>query len=228
MSPQDIEDCDALVAELARRFRAHLRRRQRQVRRDRLDVRRTIRWSISKGGVPIQPAFRGRRPGAPDLVALCDCSHSVATATRFMLGLLHPAHEFFRRVRLFGFVDQPIEISIEGGTLVPHGRLDLYARSDFGKVLVMFRERYESLLNRNTMLLILGDARNNRRPPRADVLARFRTAARRLVWLNPEPIGRWNTGDSVMNAYRRACDELLPASTIQELDAALRRCVTRI
>lgn len=228
MSPRDIEDCDALVAELARRLRAHLRRRQRQARRGRLDVRRTIRWSISKGGVPIQPAFRGRRPGAPDLVALCDCSHSVATATRFLLGLLQPAQEYFRRVRLFAFVDQPVEMSIEGGTLVPYGRLDLYARSDFGRVLVMFRERYESLLNRNTLLLILGDARNNRRPPRADVLARFRVAVRRLVWLNPEPIERWNTGDSVIRVYQRVCDELLAASTMQELNAALHRCLTRI
>lgn len=228
MSPQDIEDCDELVADLARRFRAHLRRRQRQAWRGRLDVRRTIRWSISKGGVPIQPAFRGRRPGSPDLVALCDCSHSVATATRFFVSLLHPAHTFFRRVRLFAFVDQPIEMSVEDGTLVPHGQLDLYARSDFGRVLVTFRERYESLLNRNTILLIMGDARNNRRPPRADLLARFRAAVRQLVWLNPEPIERWNTGDSVMSTYRRACDELLRAATIQELHAALRRCLTRI
>jgi uncharacterized protein with von Willebrand factor type A (vWA) domain len=178
--------------------------------------------------VPIQPAFRARRPGAPDLVALCDCSHSVATATRFLIGLLQPAHEFFRRVRLFAFVDEPIEISVEDGRLVPHEHLDLYARSDFGKVLVMFRERYESLLNRNTILLILGDARNNRRPPRADVLARFGTAVRRLVWLNPEPIERWNTGDSVLRTYQRACHELLAASTIQELHTALGRCFTRI
>jgi len=223
MSPQDIEGCDALIAELAQRFRAHLRRRLRHARRGRLDIRRTIRWSISKGGVPIQTAFRGRRPSTPDLVALCDCSHSVATASRFLIGLLHPAHEFFRHVHLFAFVDEPIEISIEGGALAPHERLDLYARSDFGRVLVRFLERHESLLNRNTILLILGDARNNRRPPRADVLTRLGNATRRLVWLNPEPTERWNTGDSVMNTYERACDELLAASTIQELHAALRR-----
>lgn len=223
MSPHDIEDCDELVAELAQRFRAHLRRRQRQARHGRLDIRRTIRWSISKGGVPIQPAFRGRRPGAPDLVALCDCSHSVATATRFLIGLLHPACEFFRRVRLFAFVDQPVEMSVERGTFVPHERLDLYARSDFGRVLVTFQEHYERLLNRNTILLILGDARNNRRPPRADVLSRLRNAVRRVVWLNPEATQRWNTGDSVMSTYRRACSELLAASTIKELHTALRR-----
>jgi uncharacterized protein with von Willebrand factor type A (vWA) domain len=226
MSPQDAERCDALIAQLARRFRAHLSRRQRTARRRHLDIRRTIRRSISKGGVPILPAFRSRRPGAPDLVALCDCSHSVARVTSFLIGLLSPAQEFFRRVRFFAFVDQPVEMSIEDGTLIPHERLDLYARSDFGRVLVGFRHRYEPLLNRNTILLVLGDARNNRQPPRPDVLARIRYAVRRVVWFNPEPIVHWNTGDSVMSAYQRYCDEVIATSTIQQLHAALRRSLT--
>ena len=174
MSAQQIEECEVLVKELAQRFRAHLARRQRSARRGRLNVRRTIRRSISKGGVPMEPAFRRRQPGRPDLIVLCDYSYSVATASNFLLALLAPAHEFFRRVRLFAFVDQPVEVSIEDGKLVPHGDLDLYARSDLGKVLASFSVRHEGLLTHNTVLLILGDARNNRRPPRADLLARLR------------------------------------------------------
>jgi len=228
MSPRDIEDCDALVASLAQRFRAHMSRRQRRKRRGRLDIRRTIRWSIGSGGVPLHAAFRQRRPGAPDLVGLCDHSHSVATASRFLISLLHPAQQFFRRIRLFAFVDQPIEISIDGGMLVPHGRLDFFARSDFGNVLTSFWEQHESLLTRNTIVLILGDARNNRRPPRADILGRMRRAVRHVAWLNPEPTERWNTGDSVMNAYRRHCDEVYAASTVRELHVALRTTLTRL
>jgi uncharacterized protein with von Willebrand factor type A (vWA) domain len=222
MSARQIEECDALVAELAHRFRAHLRRRQRAARRGRLDLRRTLRRSIGTGGVPMEPAFRRRRPGRPGLVALCDCSHSVATASRFLLALLTPAQTFFRRVRLFAYVDRPVEVSIESGALVPHEPLDLYARSDFGKMLVTFWDRDEPLLTRNTILLILGDARNNRRPPRADVLGRMHSEVRQVVWLNPESVARWNTGDSVMRSYERHCNAVLAASTLRELYAALR------
>jgi uncharacterized protein len=207
----------------ARRFRAHLNRRHRTAKHGRLDIRRTIRLSINKGGVPIEPAFRRRRPGAPDLVALCDCSHSVAMASHFLIRLLHPAHEFFRRVRLFAFVDNPVEISVQDGMVIPHERLDLYARSDFGKVLVSFWNRHETLLTRNTILVILGAARNNRRPPRADVLARTKGFVRRIVWLNPEPSARWNSDDSVMSTYGRYCDEVFAASTLRELFTALQR-----
>ncbi|MFI5396240.1 MAG: VWA domain-containing protein [Candidatus Binatia bacterium] len=223
MSPPDAEACEALVTELAQRFRAHLSRRQHAAHRGRLDLRRTLRRSITKGGVPIDPAFRRRRPGRPDLVALCDFSHSVTIASQFLIALLTPASAFFRRVRLFAFVDRPVEVSFEGGALVPHEPLDLYARSDFGKVLLTFWNQHEPLLTRSTIILILGDARNNRRPPRADVLGRIHSAVRQTTWLNPEPRERWNTGDSTMGTYERHCDALLAASNVRELYAALRR-----
>lgn len=223
LSAADIEECGALVATLARQFRAHLSRRQQPTHRGRLDIRRTMRRAISLGGVPLDPAFRHRRPGRPDLIALCDFSYSVATASGFLVALLAPASAFFRRVRLFAFVDQPVEVSLENGLLVPHQALDLYARSDFGKVLRLFCETYEPLLNRNTIMLILGDARNNRRPARADLLGRIHRAVRQVTWLNPEARERWGTGDSALGAYEPHCDALIGAGTIRELSFALRQ-----
>jgi uncharacterized protein with von Willebrand factor type A (vWA) domain len=223
MSPPDIEACETLMADLAQRFRAHLGRRLRAARRGAIDIRRTLRRSISTGGVPIDPALRHRRPGRSDLVAFCDLSHSVATASKFLLALLVPAAAYFRRVRLFGYVDRAVEVSIEAGVLVPHDPLDLYARSDFGKVLAGFCQVYEPLLTRNTVVLILGDARNNRRPPRADLLGRIHSAVRHVIWLNPESPARWNSGDSVMAVYQRHCNVVLAASTVRELYAALQR-----
>ena len=222
MDPRAIEAADALVAELSRRLRAYRSRRLQRARRGRLDFRRTIRASLGSGGVPVLPAFRTRRPGKLDLVALCDLSHSTATAARFCLALLAPAGEFFRRVRLFGYVDRLVEISFERGHVVPHEPIDLAARSDFGQVLRQLWERWEAQCTRNTLLLILGDARNNRRPPRADILARLGTRVRRIVWLNPEPISRWNTGDSVIDLYAKPCDTVFTAVNLRELAHALK------
>jgi uncharacterized protein with von Willebrand factor type A (vWA) domain len=223
LSSRDVEACDLLVAVLAQRLWGHVNRRQRAAHRGRVDIRRTLRRSAGTGGVPIDPAFRRRRPGRPDLVALCDHSYSVATASHFLIALLLPAAAFFRRVHLFAFVDRPVEVSVEHGRLVPHAALDLYARSDFGRVLVGFWEAHSNLITRNTTVLILGDARNNRRPPRADVLAKIHVAAGRVVWLNPEPGQRWNTADSVMEVYRRHCDAVVGAGSLRALEVALTR-----
>jgi uncharacterized protein with von Willebrand factor type A (vWA) domain len=221
---RDVESAKELVEELARRLRGRLSRRYKRGARGRLDFRRTFRVSVAHGGTPIELFWRQRRPGKPDLVAFCDLSGSVATVTDFLLALLAPATEYFRKVRTFAYIDRLCEVSFENGYVVPHETLDLYARSDFGKVLQQFwGETGERLLTRNTIVLILGDARNNRRPPRQDLLARIKDRSRKLVWLNPEPRVRWNTGDSVMNIYTPSCDLALGCGNLKELLNALTR-----
>jgi uncharacterized protein with von Willebrand factor type A (vWA) domain len=222
MTPEQIEECDLLLRRLAERLQARRRRRLRRARQGRVDLRRTLRRTIATGGVPMLPEFRRRHPGKPDLVALVDLSYSVTEASRFLLSLLSSAPALFRRVRLFGYVDSAVEIWLQDGHLVQDGNLDLYARSDFGKVLRGFHQARSTLLTRNTLLLILGDARNNRQPPRADLLARMSDAVQRVAWLNPEPRERWNSGDSVLRSYAPFCTDLLAAGTPRQLYVALK------
>src|SRR5437773_2435484 len=203
---RDVEEARELVRALSARLRGRLVRRERRARRGRVDFRRTIRHSMSSGGVPVRPRFRARRPGRPDLVALCDLSGSVAAASELLLGLIAPAADHFRRVHLFAYVDRLCPVSIEHGHLAPGGPLDLHARSNFGRVLVELWEGHRARLTRSTLLLVLGDARNNRLPPRADLLRAIADRVQRIVWLVPEPRARWDTGDSVLRLYAPACE----------------------
>ena len=221
MDGREIEALRDLVSELSRRLRVRWSRRIARAHRGRLDPRRTIRRALTRGGVPIELLLRAPRPGKSDLLALVDLSYSTATAADFLLALLTPAGRFFRRTAWFAYVDRPCAVSFEGGHVVPHERIDLNARSDFGAVLKALAEARGVLLGRNTVLLVLGDARNNRRPPRADLLQSLRRRVRSVVWLNPEPRERWNTGDSVMASYQRHCDALLAAGSPRSLAAAL-------
>ncbi len=206
---RDVEEARELVRDLGARLRGRLARRERQARRGRVDFRRTIRHSMSSGGVPVRPRFRARRPGRPDLVALCDLSGSVAAASELLLGLIAPAADHFRRVHLFAYVDRLCPVSIEHGHVAPGGPLDLHARSDFGRVLVELWERQRARLTRSALLLVLGDARNNRLPPRADLLRAIADRVQRIVWLVPEPRARWDTGDSVLGMYAPACEAVV-------------------
>src|SRR5437762_3503884 len=205
--------------------RRRLARRERRARRGRLDFRRTIRRSMSTAGVPIRPGFRARRPGRPDLVALCDLSGSVAAASELLLGLIAPAADHFRRVHLFAYVDRLCPVSIEHGHVAPGGPLDLHARSDFGRVLVEVWEGHRARLTRSTLLLVLGDARNNRLPPRADLLRAIADRVQRIVWLVPEPRARWDTGDSVLRLYAPACEAVVECVDLGALVRAVRQAL---
>jgi uncharacterized protein with von Willebrand factor type A (vWA) domain len=228
MGPREVEALRDLLAALSRRLRARWSRRIVQAMRGRLDLRRTIRRALPRGGVPIELLQRTPRPGKPDIVALVDLSYSTATAAEFLLALLTPVRLFFRRVTLLAYVDRPCGVSFEHGHVVPHEPIDLNARSDFGRVLKALAERGDMKLSRNTVLLILGDARNNRRPPRADLLQHLHRAVRRVVWLNPEPPDRWNTGDSALASYEPHCDVLLAAWSPRTLLAALDELPTHV
>ena len=223
LAGDEAEELVELAEHLARRFRTRLARRFRRDRRGRLDFRRTIRGSIAHGGAALRLELRRRRKARSDLLVLCDLSGSVRHAAELFTRIVAPCGDYFRRVRLFVYVDHPVAASVEAGRLVPHEPIDFHAFSDLGRVLVDLEAREASSFTRSTVLVVLGDARNNRRPARADVLARLRARIRTLWWLLPEPSARWATGDSAIEAYRPFCDELLECATPSQLLATLAR-----
>ncbi len=211
---------DAL-APLIRRFRIRLGRRLRLAKTGRIDFRRTIRAAMQRGGAMIDLNFRARRPRHVDLVILADISGSVRYAAQLMLELMAGARGYFRRVSSFVYVDHLAEADFEQGHLVMTPALDLYARSDFGRVLGELWQRRTGLLTRSTIVVIMGDARNNRLPARADVIREIARTCRAVVWLNPEDPARWGTGDSAIKQYVREVKLLVPSRNLRELQAAL-------
>ncbi len=213
---------DAL-APLARRFRLQVGRRLHAAPRGRVDFRRTIRASLQHGGVLTDLRFRARRPRHIDLLILADVSGSVRYCSALMLELVAGVYGHFRRVRSFVFIDRVAEAEFAGGHLATEPGLDLYARSDFGRVLGELWERRSELLSRTTLMVILGDGRNNRRPARADLLRDLRQLCRGIVWLTPEPADRWGTGDSALHRYAREVNALHQCANLGELERSLER-----
>ena len=217
----DYDEAREALAPLIRRFRIRLGRRLRLAKRGKIDFRRTIRAAMQRGGALIDLNFRARRPRHVDLVILADISGSVRYAAQLMLELMAGARECFRRVSSFVYVDHLAEADFEQGHLVMTPALDLYARSDFGRVLGELWERRTGLLTRATLVVIMGDARNNRLPARADVIREIARVCRGVVWLNPEDPARWGTGDSAIKQYAREVKAVAPSRNLRELQAAL-------
>jgi uncharacterized protein with von Willebrand factor type A (vWA) domain len=220
-SDLDYDEAREALAPLIRRFRIRLGRRLRIARTGRVDFRRTIRAALQRGGALIDLNLRARRPRHLDLVILADISGSVRYAAQLMLELMAGARGCFRRVAGFVYVDHLAEADFEHGHLVMTPALDLYARSDFGRVLGELWERRAGLLTRSTIVVIMGDARNNRLPARADLVREIARLCRAVVWLNPEDPARWGTGDSAIKQYAREVTALAPSRNLRELQAAL-------
>jgi uncharacterized protein with von Willebrand factor type A (vWA) domain len=200
------------IQPLARRLAARLAIDQRRGRRGALDFRRTIRASLSSGGVPLTTHHRPRRPLKTDLVVLCDLSESVTSFAHFTLLLVYALRQQFTKVRAFGFVDELDEISrffTPGGDVVDAvtrlaNEADvtwLLGRTDYGRALELFAGRFPDAVTSRTSLLILGDARSNYGDLALPTLTELAGRAKHAHWLNPERRGIWDTGDSRASEY---------------------------
>ncbi|WP_280254962.1 vWA domain-containing protein [Nocardia wallacei] len=197
---------------LARVLASRLAARRRRSRRGEIDLRKTLRRSMSTGGVPIKLAARKPRPGRPDLVLLCDISGSVAGFSSFTMLLVNALREQFSRVRIFAFVDRVDEVTDLFDQVTPLDQVTrriftearvvgIEGHSDYGTALEGFAENFPDVVTSRTSLLILGDARTNYRDPALGTLEELVRVAKHAYWLNPESEKMWGTGDSAAKRY---------------------------
>ncbi len=228
-SPDDLAALRRSLHPLARRMAARLARKRRHHRRGRLDMRRTVRRSLSYGGVPVDPRFRRPHPSKPEILVLADVSGSVAAFARFTLQFVHAISGQFSRVRSFVFIDGVDEVTsiFEGSSDLTEAvsRVNAEANvvwadghSDYGHAFETFWARWGREITSRTSVVILGDARNNYHQANAWVLDELRTKARRVYWLNPEPRSYWDTGDSVASVYGAHCDGVFECRNLRQLE----------
>lgn len=219
------------VHRLARLLASRLAARRRRSRRGEIDLRKTLRASMSTGGVPIELVTRKPRPGRPELVILCDVSGSVAGFSQFTLLLVSALREQFSRVRIFAFVDSTDEVThyfdpgadlaAAMGKMMGEAALIRYdGHSDYGNAIRTFTENWAHTVTARSSLLVLGDARNNYRDPNLAELAALVDTAKHAYWLNPEQTGQWGTGDSAADAYGKVI-EMFECRNAKQLTAVV-------
>ncbi len=163
--------------------------------RDRVDLRRTIRRSIGRGGYPIDLSYKGRKPRQARLVILLDVSGSMNLYSLFLLRFAHALQKHFQRADTFIFSTSLVEVT---GALrsqqLPEALKQLSQKpagwsggTKIGESLGDFNRLHSRRsLSRDTVFIILSDGLDTGEP---EVLAsELRTIQRRvkkLVWLNP-------------------------------------------
>jgi uncharacterized protein len=219
------------VRELAQRLLGRALVRARHARRGRLHVPATMRGALATGGAPFRPKFRGKRRHAPKLVILCDVSDSVRSSARFMLLFMHVAQRLFAASRSFVFVgdvrdatdvfrrqrpERAIELAYRGGIV------NVADNSHYGRVFRQLLAEHADALDARTTLVVLGDGRGNHFDPGEQAFRELCGRVARLLWLAPEPEGRWATGDSALPVYRRHASQVLPVYDLATLRRAAR------
>jgi len=228
LTQKEIDSMRDVIDRLVRRLQDVVIRRFASRNRGVIDIKKTLRIANRFQGVPLSIQYKKKPPKKGKIVTLCDVSGSVWSAARFMLNILYSLQDCFSGVKSYIFISgvadvsglfarHPINTAIEKA--MTEADIDYNALTDYGETFLQFKDQHLQELNKRTTLIIIGDGRSNYMNPRTEVLDEMREKCKRMIWLNPESMNSWNSGDSEMRQYRRYCHEIRPCQNLNQLTA---------
>ncbi|HWE22620.1 MAG TPA: VWA domain-containing protein [Myxococcales bacterium] len=203
----DLEEIGRIAERLARKLAARPGRRWTSAQRGvRIDLRRTVRRSLSTAAEPLELRYRRRKPRKTRIVALCDVSGSMDLYSRLLLQFLYALHGTVARVESFAFStsllriteslrERPFVSALDDLSQRVH---DWSGGTRIGACLAAFNADWPRLVDRRTIVVVLSDGWDTGDPAElASALEAIKARCRRLVWLNPlmgspgyEPLAR--------------------------------------
>jgi uncharacterized protein with von Willebrand factor type A (vWA) domain len=233
-SHADLAALEKLSLRLLRQMSVRLSRRMKiDAESDRVDLRRSIRRNISRGGDPFTLAFKGRKKQKKKLVIFLDISGSMNLYSLFLLRFAYALQKHFKRVDTFLFSTSVVEVShvLRAGKLsdalnsLSQRAAEWSGGTRIGESLREFnRQRGRKILTPNTFFMILSDGWDTGAPEMlAAELRHTRSRVQKLLWLNPllglkeyQPITRG------MSAALPHVDVFAPAHNLESLLALER------
>lgn len=232
LEAHDMARMKILIAKIAKRLAVKHSRRRKKTSRGILDVRRTMRANAGYDGVPFNVVWRQKKKDRPKIVAICDVSGSVAAYVRFLLLLLYSMKEVIPDLHAYAFsyrlgkVSNILDTNEFDGAMKKILREFGLGSTSYGQAWSDFAMDHETVIDRRTTVLILGDGRSNYGDPRLDLFSGFAGRAKQVIWLNPEGRSLWGTGDSVIPRYTPYCKQMSHVATLRDLERALDNILT--
>ena len=234
LSEAEAEALRQQIRRLAAHLRARAALRRRRGKKGALDVKGMLRANQRYGGIPIEMRWKTRHL-KPKLCLICDVSTSMRPVVEFMLRLIYELQDQVAHARSFAFIDDIHDISPDFAEHRPDVALNHvlarlqpgYYNTSLGHSLDTFCKRHLSAVDSRTILIFVGDARNNYNDPRGDIVQMLQRRARRLLWLTPEPEPMWGAGDSDMLTYLPYIDQVEHVQNLADLTRAVDHILTR-
>jgi len=212
-----------LIEALVRRINLTAERRRRRTgRRGMPDLRRTIHSSLRTGGVPVKPVYKKRPRASRKFLILCDISESMVLFSEFALLFIAALGRESGKTRAFIFSEGVAEIGLNDLT-----RFEKTVRSsslwrrgtDVGGALNYLLETRPPVLDAQTTIIVLSDAKTVAQPVAEAALDSVNERVRTIIWLNP---------DRKFSSFAEHLAKqviMLRASSIDELARACTRLV---
>ena len=216
------------------KFKTRMTRNLQNIQCGDVDMLSTIQNACKSGGLPMKIFKRQQRPGKANLILILDVSGSCKEASSLMLTFMYLLKEVFPRgCKVFAFVNSLYDITdimsapdVEQAitdtlSLIP--RAGQY--SNYERPITTMWEQYNSKITKDSIVMMIGDARNNKNASAENEFKNIVRRAKKTYWLNTDDIGKWNQGDSIASTYARYCpmyEVKTPRQLLDFIDVGLK------
>ncbi|HCP35004.1 MAG TPA: VWA containing CoxE family protein [Deltaproteobacteria bacterium] len=193
---EELNEVIALINEIGKRLATRFSRRMRHSKRHGpMDLRRTMRQSLRRGGELIDLMHHRRRRQRLKLVLLCDVSKSMDLYSRFLIQFIYAFQTVYRRIETFVFstslhriTDQLKQQSMdEAVARISESVPDWSGGTKIGASLKQFVEEYSlKVVDPATVVLVISDGWDTGEVEMlSESMSHLKRSARSLIWLNP-------------------------------------------
>ncbi len=192
----DAKVLDEIAQKLFNEMALRLRRRMKESKSEgQLNLRRTIRRSLSFGGEPIELYRKAKKPKKQRLIVLLDVSGSMDKYSFYLLRFVCALSENFRQIEAFIFSTSLIRIT----NSLKSNRLDFVLQqienqannwssgTKIGESFETFYDKFgKRTLNGSPIVIILSDGLDTGQPELLEAqMRKIQRKVRKIVWLNP-------------------------------------------
>jgi uncharacterized protein with von Willebrand factor type A (vWA) domain len=228
LQPELIDLCQ----KLGRKIATKRARRYKQSKKQKPDIRRTIRKNLKHGGTLLELVKSKPKLKKQNHYFLNDVSVSCDWISIWFFCMVYAAQNSFTRARAFEFDNKTAEVTSALYELnvvdafvkvlkIRHENAMIQGKSNMYTAFEGFLD--QANLNSKSYVMILSDCRDwagpkdNNRPLSADLIEQMSRLAKRVLILNPEPKNKWNVADSRVSYYEKAGAEFFEVSDLEQL-----------
>ncbi len=232
-TPAEVSAARVLMSELAWDLGKRRTRRLTWGDGSTIDLRRSMRRSLSHGGEMLELARRQRKTKPRPLVLICDVSGSMERYTRMLLHFVHTVAVSGQHLEAFLFATRLTRITRhlavrgvdQAVAQVAHAVPDWAGGTRIGEAIKSFNYLWaRRVLRGGAVVLVISDGWDRGNPDLLSrEMARLQRSCHRLIWLNPllgsptyEPLTRG------MQAALPYIDDFLPAHNLHSLQELAR------
>ncbi len=232
-TPAEISAARTLMSELAWDLGRRRTRRLTWGDGSDIDLRRSMRRSLSHGGEMLDFAHRQRKTKPRPLVLICDVSGSMERYTRMFLHFVHTVAISGQQLEAFLFATRLTRITRhleargvdQAVAQVARAVPDWAGGTRIGEAIKAFNYRWaRRVLRGGAIVLVISDGWDRGEPDLlSHEMARLQRSCHRLIWLNPllgsptyQPLTRG------MQAALPYIDDFLPAHNLHSLQELAR------